>query len=137
VKASVSNFPKPQLARGWVIGLCTPLVALLLWMAWRSRSEIGPGVVFIGLLTIVSPGVLRTLSTTITDEGASQLTLRGRVRLRWEDVRQVRFGAYGALVLKGDEGRIVINCAFYQNFDATWTWLARRLQRVWPADEDA
>ena len=133
----MSNFPKPQLARGWLIGLYTPFVPLFLWMAWRSRSAIGAVVVFSGILTIVSFGVLRILSTTITDEGASQLTLRGRVRLRWEDVRQVRFGANGALVLKGDDGRIVIYCAFYQSFDATWTWLARRLQRVWPADEDA
>jgi hypothetical protein len=137
VKAAVSNFPTPRLARGLAIGLYAPMVPLFLWMAWGSRSDVVAVLLFLGVLTIVSVGALRILSTTISAEGASQVTLRGRGQLRWDDVRQVWGGAYGALTLKGDTGRIVIHCAFYRDFDATRTWLARRLQRVWPADEDA
>jgi hypothetical protein len=135
VKAAVSNFPGPRLARGWAIALYAPMVLLFLWMAWRSRSDLVAVLLFVGILTLVTVGALRILSTTISAGGASQLTLRGRVQMRWEDVRQVRDGAYGALTLKGDTGRIVIHCAFYRDFDETRKWLARRLSRVWPTGE--
>ena len=132
----MSDFPEPQLARGWVIGLYISLVSFFLWAGWHSRSEITAVLLFLALALFVTFGATRILSTSITAEGASQLTLGGRVQLRWEDVRQVRSGANGALTLKGDRGQIFIPCAFYHDFDPTWTWLARRLHRVWPTSEN-
>jgi hypothetical protein len=122
------------MARGWIVGFYVPVLGVLLWLAW-ARLPLTASVLMTVLVVLLSTGLLRLLTTSLSSEGVSQLTYRGPVLLLWRDIRRVSVGHRGVVRLEGVDGtRVRISPIFYNDFDQTLQWLADRLGPVWPAD---
>ncbi len=123
----------PRLARGWAGALAVAAAGAVIWAAFVNRHSLPVLLILLGVLPFLAAGTVRILSTTLSDEGVSQRTWRGRTHLRWVEVRSVRFGGKGNVVLAGPNGEVAIPGAFYTSFDALLAWLANRLPHAWPA----
>jgi hypothetical protein len=107
----------------------------LLWGSW-ARLPTTVALLTTALVLLLAAGFLPLLTTVLTAEGLSQMTFRGRVEIRWRDVRGVKLGHRGRVDLESINGtRARVSAIFYNDFDATLQWLADRLTPVWPADD--
>ncbi len=127
-----TSIPRP--ARAWTIAIFGAMTAFLAWTA-IARGGVVPWVLFIGFTLLAFTALLRALSTALTLDGVSQLTLQGRVSLKWSEVQRVEIGARGRVQAVGPTATVVISPIFFENFDATLAWLHERLVAVWPAED--
>ena len=125
----------PRIARGWILAFYVPMFGGLLWGSW-ARLPTTVALLTTALVLLLAAGFLPLLTTVLTAEGLSQMTFRGRVEIRWRDVRGVKLGHRGRVDLESINGtRARVSAIFYNDFDATLQWLADRLTPVWPADD--
>jgi hypothetical protein len=78
--------------------------------------------IYIGL------NVLRNLSTQVTGVGISQLTWRGRVQMRWEDVTTIT-RRNRSLVLTGVEGTVIVPTESFYDTQAAVDYLDSHLPK--------
>ena len=65
---------------------------------------------------------LRNVSTRITEVGVSQLTLRGRIHLSWNEVTQVTRAPL-SLTLVGDKSRVVVSVEEFADSTAAMSYM--------------
>ena len=123
----------PRPARGWIFAIYGAIWALFAWMAVRS-GELVLWLAFLGMTALLLAIVPRMVSTSLTLQGVSQWTWRGRVALAWTDVHRVEYPQRGALKLIGATGVITLSPMFFNDFEETLAWLRERLAQVWPTE---
>lgn len=131
---SVRDAAPPKVGQAWIAGGYLLFLGVALATMWTSYSGgarvkvvVGVGVILLALPLLALP----SFSTSIDDDGATQMTLRGPRRLRWSEVRDARFIRRGTLLLEGSDGRSVrINAMFFQDFNTTLQWVSAHLEHV-------
>jgi hypothetical protein len=69
---------------------------------------------------------IRTLSTRVSEAGASQLTWSGRIQLAWAEVTQVT-RTVESFTLTGDKKRVVVPVEVFENTTATIAYIEAHL----------
>ena len=128
-----TSIPRP--ARGSIVAVYGAVWALFAWLALRNDgiTEWLLLLMFTVLLVATLPGVL---STTLTLDGVSQWTFRGRISMAWSEVLRVEHRHRATLKLVGAATTITISPVFFDDFDGTIAWLGDRLSAVGPSDAD-
>jgi hypothetical protein len=75
---------------------------------------------------LLSMGLLRTLTTQLTHEGASQMTLRGRRYLAWTEVAEVSRNGR-AYWLKGKGQKLFLWLSLFEDSDAAYAFVEEHL----------
>jgi hypothetical protein len=95
--------------------------ALVIWPGQRVSATLW----ILGALAILFV-VLRRISTTLTDEGVSQLTWRGRVDLQWRDIQSIERAAK-TVTVTGAGGSVVLPIESYYDSAAALRFLDAHL----------
>ncbi len=102
-----------------------PLVLGFLLIAgglWLVAFGTFTGIYSVFGATVLMLSKLRNISTRVTEEGVSQLTLCGRVHLSWNEVTQVTRGPL-SLTLTGPKGRVVVSVEEFADSAAAISYL--------------
>jgi hypothetical protein len=100
------------------------LQALLNWSL--GHYALGAALFFGGLL--ISLSTARVLSTQVSSNGVSQLTWRGFIRMRWDDVATVT-RRNRSIVLTSLDGTIVVPTESFLDTQSAVQYLDRHLPR--------
>jgi hypothetical protein len=95
------------------------LVAGGLWLVAHGNSS---GMYSVFGATVLILLKLRNVSTRVTEAGVSQLTLRGRVYLSWNEITQVTRAPL-SLTLAGAKKRVVVSVEEYADSAAAITYM--------------
>jgi len=117
-----TNSP-PQVLRIPIIGTFAALLAADFWISYRNPVFLLMSVVTWPLICV---GLLRTLTTRLTHEGASQMTLRGRRHLAWTEVVEVSRNGR-AYWLKGNGQKLFLWLALFEDSDAAYAFVEEHL----------
>jgi hypothetical protein len=110
----VKDDSPPQVWVTPIVGAFAAFFAFDFWISYRN-----PVFLLISVITwpFICVGLLRTLTTELTDDGTSQMTLRGRKYLAWTDVDKVsRHGRTYWIAGKGQE--LLLWLALFEDPDA-------------------
>lgn len=99
------------------------LFSLNIWISYRE-----PVFLAISVLAwlLISTGLLRVLTTELTNEGFSQSTLRGRKHIAWTDVEQVSRND-GRYWVTGKGLKLLLRPGLFEDPDAARTFIEKRL----------
>jgi hypothetical protein len=107
--------PKIVSTLKWHRLLGSGLLFLQAPLAWQHNRlfalAIGIGALAIGLAQV------RILSTKVTSAGISQITWRGRVNLRWDEIKTVRRNPR-SITVTGDTGSVIVSIDSFYESDA-------------------
>jgi hypothetical protein len=105
-------------------GAC--LIFLQAPLMFQRKEPFGALVLLLGLY--ISLDVARVLSTQMTAVGISQLTWRGRIQMRWEDVTAVT-RRNRSLVLSGINGTVIVPTESFYDTQAAVDYLDSHLPK--------
>lgn len=99
------------------------LFSLNMWLTYRNPVFLAVSIV--GWL-FISAGLLRILTTKLTNEGFSQSTLRGRKYIAWAEVEQVSQNE-GRCWVTGRGLKLLLRPGLFEDPDAALTFIEERL----------
>lgn len=110
----------------WPTPILVGYAALFLLNIWISYRN--PVFLTISVLAwlLISGGLLRVLTTDLTNEGVSQSTLRGRKYLAWAEVEQVSRND-GRYWVTGKGLRLLLRPGLFEDPEAARTFIEQRL----------
>ena len=115
-----STLERPKL----FLGAC--LICLEAPLMFERKEPFGALLLLLGLY--ISVDVVRVLSTQVTAVGISQLTWRGRVQMRWEDVTTVT-RRKRSIVLAGSDGTVIVPTESFYDTRAAVDYVDSHLPR--------
>ncbi len=99
------------------------LIAAGLWLVALGNST---GIYSAFGATVLILLKLRNVSTRVTEAGVSQLSLRGRVHLSWNEVTQVTRAPL-SLTLAGAKRRVVVSVEDFADSDAAISYIEHHI----------
>jgi len=118
----------PQVSRLWTAIVLGALLVLFAWLLWQevAGTRAVLAVALLGVTGLLLVMALCAFTTRLTHDGMSQVTLRGRVTIRWCDVRHAELKGF-SLHVATDSRRAIVPLACFPDFDAGLEWIMNRL----------
>jgi hypothetical protein len=126
----------PRVATRWVVVMMVFLVAVFGWIAktgfdnnWPLYAIVMFEVSWLLLGLVCLWGFVSQILTRFDAKGVSQFTLRGPVRIQWENVTSMSNRPKGVIELSDGSTFVRISSVMYSPQPDLYRWIEQRLQR--------
>ena len=127
--------PAPQPAKLWITCATVFVAAVFVWLVveiarnadWPWYAILLFGVSWLGIGLSATWAFVVQMSTRWDLQGVSQLSHRGVIRLRWQDISEVTAKQMGLLVLSDGNSSVSVLLMAYDSPRAVESWIRDRL----------